>query len=116
MTHPPASFGRADDNPAPQPFVVTMPDQLPAVTMPVIIAVDPESLAKFSRELAEVVTAAVRAGYATALEDIEFEAEEAGNYEHPTAEFREKLAEFLTDNDDLLKRIARPAGTDSAGR
>jgi hypothetical protein len=115
VTTQPPSFGRSA-GPVLQPVAVDMPTQLPAATLPVIIAVDPESMARFSQELTAVISAAVRAGYATAVEDIEFEAEEADNYENPSAEFRNTLAEFVRDNQELLERLGKassgPVGTD----
>lgn len=120
MAHPPPSFGRAGDGPVMQPIAVNMPEQLPPVVMPVLITADPESMKRFSEELTAVVCAAVRAGYATALEDIEFEAEEADSYENPSAEFRNTLDEFVRDNRELLERLGRmssgPVGADPLPR
>lgn len=107
MAHPPPSFGRSGDGPVMQPIAVNMPEQLPPVVMPVLITVDPASMKRFSEELTAVVSAAVRAGYATAVEDIEFEADEADNYENPSEEFRNTLAEFVQDNQELLERLGR---------
>lgn len=107
MAHPPPSFGRLGDGPVLQPIAVNMPGQLPPVVMPVVIEVDPESMRRFSEELTEVVTAAVRAGYATALQDIEFETAEADNYENPPQQLNEVLQEFIVDNRELLERLGR---------
>jgi hypothetical protein len=93
-----------------QPVAVNMPDQLPPVVMPVVITVDPASMKRFSEELTAVVTAAVRSGYATALEDIEFEADEADNYENPPQQLNEVLQEFISDNRELLERLGRMSG------
>lgn len=111
MAHPPpSSFGRPGENATLQPIAVNMPDRLPAVSLPVVVEVDPASMRRFSEELTAVVTAAVRAGYATAVEDIEFEAEDAGDYENPSAELRETLNEFIRDNHELLERLGRQSG------
>ncbi len=105
--HPPASFGRADGGPVLDPVGMVMPDRLPVTTLPVVIEVDPKSLEKFARDLTDVVTSAVRAGYACALEDIEFESDEADNYENPPQQMREVLAEFIAQNHEMLERLGR---------
>ncbi len=107
MAHPPPSFGRLGDGPVMQPIAVNMPGQLPPVGLPVVIEVDPESMKRFAEELTAVVTSAVRAGYAMALEDIEFESDEADNYENPPERLNEVLQEFIADNRELLERLGR---------
>lgn len=115
--HPPPSFGRPDDGPVLDPVAINMPDRLPVATLPVVVEIDPRSLEKLARDLTEVVSSAVRAGYATALEDIEFETDEAEAYENPPQQLNEVLREFIADNHEMLARLGRmsnggPVGTD----
>lgn len=115
--HPPASFGRSDSGDAAaalvEPVAVRMPERLPAVEVPVVLTIDPESLEAASRQLTDMVLHAVRAGYSQAVADVEFEAEEAETYENPPARLREVLAEFAEANEELLRRIGRSVVTGS---
>lgn len=74
---PVQSFGRRtepEDKPAGP--VVLPPVQMPPVQLPVVLVVDVESLAVASQQIAEMVEAAVRAGFVRAVQDIEAGAEE----------------------------------------
>lgn len=108
---PPASFGRPEPGPEPTPLVdpvaVRMPEKLPAVEVPIVLTVDPQSLVEASRQLTDMVMNAVRAGYSQAVADVEFEAEQAEAYENPPAQLREVLAEFAAANEELLQRLGK---------
>jgi hypothetical protein len=117
--HPPASFGRAYDGPAEdpevqtvEPIAVTMPTGLPAVELPLVLAIDPESLVAASRQLTDMVLHAVRAGYSQAVTDVEDASEDADEDPNPPARLREVLAEFAAANEELLRRL----GTGAAAR
>jgi hypothetical protein len=99
------SFGRPDEPAEPAPAAPVV--QIAPVEVPVILVVDGESMRRASQHITEMVLGAVRAGYATAWADIEFEAEHSDDFENPSAQFRATLKEFVEENDEALRRLTK---------
>ena len=74
-----SSFGMGAAAPEPpEPVVLIPPIQLDSVQLPVVLVVDPESLARMAETIRDAVTAAVIAGVGTAMDSLDEDDDQAG--------------------------------------
>lgn len=65
----------------PEPIVLIPPIQLDSVQLPVVLVIDPDSVARLSDTIRDAVTAAVLSGVETAMDALDHDDDQAGEPE-----------------------------------